>query len=150
MLAGCGAQLSGSTQTVEIDGDIVAIERLVGDWAGHFVDADSRDNGTVRFNLRTATEPGEGELIMHPNGERHALTVVAMRSLRIGSSGRVRIQLLSIGDTQCRCDIRIELNGQLSGDEMSGNYVRHRRDLNLSTDHSSTMMHSGRWSMTRR
>lgn len=138
--SGPGQQRGVSGQAVELDGDIVAIESLIGSWVGQFVDADSGDSGSVRFSLQSGAEHGVGEMIMHPNGERHGLAVVAMREIRIDRRGQVRIRLLSLADIQCRCDTRIELTGRLLGDEMSGSYVRHRRDMSIQT---------GRWSMTR-
>lgn len=139
----CGgpSQNPGTTgQSVEIDGDITAIDGLVGDWVGSFVDADTGDNGSLRFRLEANTQTGTSELILHPNAGRHGLTIIAMREFQIDLRGRLRILYLSFADIQCRCDIRIELTGQRLGDEMSGSYARIRRDMSMQT---------GRWSMTR-
>ena len=134
---GAGPRAGISGEQVELDGEITAVDSLVGDWVGEFVDVDSGDSGSVRFSLQKDAQYGVGELVMHPNGERHGLTVVAMRLLRIDRAGGVLIRLSSFADPQCRCDIRIELSGQLSGDEISGSYARLQRGMTMDTGHFS-------------
>lgn len=138
--SGAGQHGAGA-QNVEIDGHIVAVDSLIGDWAGQFVATDgSGDNGTIHFILHPGAQNGAGELSLYPNDGR-GMTMIAMREVKIDRAGRIRIRLHSLADRRCRCDVRIEMTGQRTGDEMSGNYVSTSQGM---------LFRSGRWSMTRR
>lgn len=142
---------------VPVRGDPSSISKLVGNWEGTYSSDVTGRSGIITFNLRTATDTAQGDVIMIPRTDRgqanvpqdeanrhlsQPAAVLTIRFVRATDN-----QLLGVldpyTDPDCGCLLTTRFFGRMNGDEINGTFT----STGSGISHGTTR---GTWSVQRK
>jgi len=120
LMVGCAA----NGKSVEVKGPVEDRVVLAGEWKGVFKGTQTGREGTVEFNLGMGRHHAEGQVMMYPSEDRSKAQPLKIRFVTV-KNGEVTGKITPYMDPRCKCEVRTEFSGHLSGDSIEGSFVTH-------------------------
>jgi hypothetical protein len=126
LLAACGhAPPAGAP--IPVEGPVLDVRSLEGDWSGEFTPLADGRHGTIVFELGRGRDTAQGYVVIE--GERAGSAPTAATTLRVGSivmvEGSIAGWLEAYPDFELGCPVDTWFEGRLVQDTLRGMYFAH-------------------------
>lgn len=145
LLAAIGlSACAGNPAPVPVRGEVLGIQRLVGEWVGSYESRDSDRNGSILFQLEAGRDTAYGDVLMIQAEQRIDYVApyddtqgVRQRSEPLPQVLTIRFVMVTgdllsgildpYEDPRCGCRLRTVFEGRLTDDHVQGTYESEHR-----------------------